>query len=96
METEFDSNITESNMKKAAGNNAPKRTLMNRWFGPLRNGNIFYILLLGSFRSSLLTLVASMIGVGFLTLPNIGKYNGWVAIIFFVLLSAVISALANL
>lgn len=36
-----------------------------------------------------------MIGVGFLTLPVIGRYNGWVAIIFFVLFSAAISAFAN-
>ena len=86
MDTEFDSNITEANMKRAAGQNTPKRTLLNRWFGPLTNG---------SFRSSLLTLVASMIGVGFLTLPNIGKYNGSAAIVFFVFLSAGISAFAN-
>ena len=93
MDTEFDSNITEANMKNAANLNVPQRTLLNRWFGPLTNGKL--LMTLGSFRSSLLTLVASMIGVGFLTLPNIGKYNGSAAIVFFVFLSAGISAFAN-
>lgn len=43
----------------------------------------------------MLTLVSSMIGVGFMTLPVIGKYNGLVAIFFFIFLSALISAFAN-
>lgn len=50
----------------------------------------------GSLRGSQLTLIASMIGVGFLTLPTIGTMNGWVAIIFFVLLAQSISLIGNL
>lgn len=64
-----------------------KRPCMQRWFGPITTG---------SFRGSALTLISSMIGVGFMTLPNIGKYNGLYMIMFFVVLSAVISWLANL
>jgi len=64
-----------------------QRPFMQRWFGPIKSG---------SFRGSMLTLVSSMIGVGFLTLPVIGKYNGSISIIFFILLSMGISCFANI
>lgn len=57
-----------------------------RWFGPMHAGG---------FRASLLTLCSSMIGVGFLTLPEIGKNNGLYPMLGFILLSAFISAFAN-
>jgi len=57
-----------------------------RWFGPLHPGG---------FRTSLLTLCSSMIGVGFLTLPVIGKNSGLYVMIGFILLSAFISVFAN-
>lgn len=63
-----------------------ERSLKDRWFGPLTPGG---------FRSSLLTLCSSMIGVGFLTLPQIGVYSGLYAMIGFILLSAFISCFAN-
>lgn len=49
----------------------------------------------GGFRSSLLTLCSSMIGVGFLTLPVIGKNNGLYPMIGLILLAAFISCFAN-
>lgn len=64
-------------------NNAP---LFKRWFGPLHAGG---------FRSSLLTLCSSMIGVGFLTLPVIGKKSGLYAMLFFIVLASLISMFAN-
>lgn len=60
--------------------------LMKRWFGPLHPGG---------FRASLLTLCSSMIGVGFLTLPEIGRKSGLYSMLFFILLSALISVFAN-
>jgi amino acid permease len=57
-----------------------------RWFGPMQPGG---------FRGSLLTLCSSMIGVGFLTLPEIGKKNGLVPMVGFILVSAFISVFAN-
>jgi len=64
-----------------------QRPFMQRWFGPIKTG---------SFRGSALTLISSMIGVGFMTLPVIGKNNGIYNILFFVALSAIISWFANL
>lgn len=61
-------------------------SLFKRWFGPLHPGG---------FRSSLLTLCSSMIGVGFLTLPEIGRKSGLYPMLFFIVLSAGISCFAN-
>jgi amino acid permease len=63
------------------------RPLMQRWFGPITNGSL---------RGSILTLVSSMIGVGFMTLPVIGKNNGVYSILFFVLYSGTVSWFANI
>lgn len=63
-----------------------KEPWIKRWFGPLTSGG---------FRASLLTLCSSMIGVGFLTLPEIGKNNGLFPMIGFITLSAFISGFAN-
>lgn len=63
-----------------------EKSLVQRWFGPLTPGG---------FRSSLLTLCSSMIGVGFLTLPVIGKNSGLYPMIALILLSAGISLIAN-
>ena len=60
--------------------------LFKRWFGPLHPGG---------FRSSLLTLCSSMIGVGFLTLPVIGKKSGLYAMLFFIVLASLVSVFAN-
>lgn len=57
-----------------------------RWFGPLHTGG---------FRSALLTLCSSMIGVGFLTLPVIGKNSGLYPMLFFIVFSSMISLFAN-
>ena len=64
-------------------NNAP---LFKRWCGPLHAGG---------FRSSLLTLCSSMIGVGFLTLPEIGKKSGLYPMLIFIVLASAISMFAN-
>jgi len=64
----------------------PKRTLINRWFGAMKPG---------SYRGSTLTLIASMIGVGFVTLPYIGNKNGLLALIILVILSTTISTYSN-
>lgn len=50
----------------------------------------------GGFRASLLTLSCSMIGIGFLTLPEMGRTNGLFSMVLLILLSAFISAYANL
>lgn len=63
-----------------------EKSCAQRWFGPLTPGG---------FRSSLLTLCSSMIGVGFLTLPVIGKNSGLYPMIGLILLSASISLFAN-
>lgn len=63
-----------------------KEPCSKRWFGPLQPGG---------FRSSLLTLCSSMIGVGFLTLPVIGKNSGTYVMLGFIFLSAFISCFAN-
>ena len=60
--------------------------LMTRWFGPLSAGG---------YRSSLLTLCSSMIGVGFLTLPEIGKNSGLYPMVALILIAAFISCFAN-
>lgn|SRR3990167_1274093 len=57
-----------------------------RWFGPLTSGG---------FRGSLLTLCSSTIGVGFLTLPEIGKKSGAYTMLIFIVGSAMISMFAN-
>lgn len=62
------------------------KTCSQRWFGPMQPGG---------FRGSLLTLCSSMIGVGFLTLPEIGKKSGLLPMVGFILLSAFISVFAN-
>jgi amino acid permease len=49
----------------------------------------------GGFNSSLLTLSCSMIGIGFLTLPEMGKTNGLIPMVILILLSAFVSAFAN-
>lgn len=71
----------------AQGERRRQRPLMQRWFGPIKTG---------SFRGSALTLISSMIGVGFMTLPVIGKNNGLYSILFFIMVSAVVSWFANL
>lgn len=68
------------------GSQPDEKSLAQRWFGPLTPGG---------FRSSLLTLCSSMIGVGFLTLPVIGKNSGLYPMIGLILLSAGISLFAN-
>ena len=50
----------------------------------------------GGFRSSLLTLSCSMMGVGYLTLPEMGKTNGLAPMVFLLFVSAFVSAFANL
>jgi amino acid permease len=60
--------------------------LLKRWFGPLSSGG---------FRGSLLTLCSSTIGVGFLTLPEIGKKSGAYTMVALILGSACISMFAN-
>lgn len=57
-----------------------------RWFGPLQAGG---------FRASLLALCSSMIGVGFLTLPEIGKNSGLYPMIGYILLAAAMSVFGN-
>ena len=47
-------------------------------------------------RGTVFNLIATMIGVGFLTLPTIGKNNGWVGIILMVFLSQSISLFGNI
>lgn len=37
-----------------------------------------------------------MIGVGFLTLPAIGRMNGWIAIIIFILIAQFVSLVGNI
>ncbi len=56
---------------------------------------LFGSLTAGGYRSSLLTLCSSMIGVGFLTLPEIGKNSGLYPMIGFILTAAFISCFAN-
>ena len=63
-----------------------KKSCSQRWFGPMQAGG---------FRGSLLTLCSSMIGVGFLTLPEIGKKSGLFPMVGFILISAFISVFAN-
>lgn len=50
----------------------------------------------GSLRASIFTLISSMIGVGFLTLPAIGIKSGYIAIIFFIIIGSSLSLFANL
>lgn len=50
-------------------NNSAKRTCMDKWFGKMETGSI---------RASILTIISSMIGVGFLTLPIVGKNSGYI------------------
>ena len=50
----------------------------------------------GGFRSSLLTLSCSMMGVGFLTLPEMGKTNGLYPMVLLIFLASLVSAFANL
>lgn len=70
-------------------NQSPEKSKSPCWgaFNPLQGGD---------FRASLLTLCSSMVGVGFLTLPEIGKQNGLIPMIFMVFFSAFISCFANL
>ena len=63
-----------------------KRSLASRWFGPLHAG---------SYRGSLVTLTCSMMGIGFLTLPVMGKTNGLVPMVFFILVASLVSGIAN-
>jgi amino acid permease len=77
-------NLKYSN--ESDGDEKAERPCADRYFGPLTPGG---------FRSSLLTLCSSMIGVGFLTLPEIGKNSGLYPMIGFILLSAFISVFAN-
>ena len=49
-----------------------------------------------SLSPAILTLISSMIGVGFLTLPNIGQQNGYVPTAIFILLASFLSLFANL
>jgi len=49
-----------------------------------------------SVRASILTIISSMIGVGFLTLPAIGRENGYVPCFLFITLSAFLSLFGNL
>lgn len=63
-----------------------KRSLASRWFGPFHAG---------SYRGSLVTLICSMVGIGFLTLPEMGKTNGLVPMIVLIVISSIVSAIAN-
>jgi len=60
---------------------------VNRWFGPVKAG---------SMRASIFTIISSMIGVGFLTLPAIGKNNGYVFVVLFILLASALSLFGNI
>ena len=50
----------------------------------------------GGFLPSLVTLGSSMIGMGFLTLPQIGKHNGTVPMVAMILISVAVCLVANL
>ena len=65
---------------------AEGRSFVKRVLGPMGHG---------SYRGSILILASSMIGVGFLTLPEIGRTNGLYPMIGIVVLSAFMSAFAN-
>ncbi len=65
---------------------AEGRSFVKRVLGPMGHG---------SYRSSILILASSMIGVGFLTLPEIGKHNGLYPMIAIIILSSFMSAFAN-
>ena len=66
---------------------AKKRSCLDRWFGKVKPG---------SMRASIFTIISSMIGVGFLTLPAIGKNNGYVIIVLFIILASSLSLFANI
>ena len=63
-----------------------ERSLTERWFGAMSPGG---------FRSSLFTLCSAMIGVGFLTLPQIGKENGLFPMIFLIVFAGMVSMIGN-
>lgn len=60
---------------------------MDKWFGKVKPG---------SMRASIFTIISSMIGVGFLTLPAIGKNNGYVIVVLFIILASSLSLFANI
>ena len=63
-----------------------KKSCGNRWFGPMS---------VGGFRASLLTLCSSMIGIGFMTLPVLGKNSGLFPMLVLIFIAASISCFAN-
>jgi amino acid permease len=65
---------------------AEGRSFFKRLLGPMGHG---------SYRGSILILASSMIGVGFLMLPEIGRTNGLYPMIAIVVLSLFMSAFAN-
>ena len=52
-----------------------KKTCQERYFSEMKEG---------SMRAAQLNLIASMIGVGYLTLPSIGVYSGYLGIFYFI------------
>ena len=63
------------------------KSFRERMFSPINSGSI---------RASIMTIVSSMIGVGFLTLPAVGKANGYIPCAVFIILSSFMSQFGNL
>jgi amino acid permease len=63
------------------------RTCWEKWFGSMEPGGV---------RASILTIISSMIGVGFLTLPMIGKYTGYIPMVCMIAFASFLSFFANM
>jgi hypothetical protein len=69
------------------GQASSRKSCTERWFSKIEPG---------SMRASILTVVSSMIGVGFLTLPAVGQSSGYIPCAVFIILAAFLSLFANL